>query len=247
RQLTKTRHNLDGHEKHLDQLFQNIQGLKTPEETQKTRERLRTHTQSLRETNLQLGKKIQLSSRELFQLRDELEKYQDHNRRDSLTGLINRRGLTKAMEVERIRARQNNTPFSLLLMSIDHFKELNGAHGPLVGDSFLKEFAKILKQNLRQNDIPIRFSGKEFMALLPETKLNGAMAAAGKIQKILRSKEWIIKESGENIGRVTVSMGAAVHDGKDTEDSLLQRVNQALKMAKTTGRNRVFSQDHLRN
>ena len=247
RHLAKTQHSLNGQDKHLEKLSNTLQKIHDQDDVQKAVAQLREGNQAMRETGNELVKKIQLSSRELFQLRDELEKYQDQGRRDHLTGLLNRRGLAKVMEVERIRARQNNTPFSLVLINIDHFKELNGTHGPLVGDSFLKELAKILKKHLRQNDIPIRFNREEFMALLPETQLNGAMAAAGKIQNILRSKEWLIKGSGENIGRITVSMGVAVHEENDTEDSLIQRANQALKMAKTTGRNRIFSQAHLQN
>jgi len=113
-------------------------------------------TKSLIKSGSKLQKRMKISSADLQQLYRELEKSQKEAQTDALTGLINRRGLEKRFELERIRAKQNNIPFSIIMVDIDYFKKVNDNFGHLVGDSLLRGISQILKAQLRRNDIAAR-------------------------------------------------------------------------------------------
>lgn len=88
------------------------------------------------------------------------------------------------------------------------------------------------------------YGGEEFLILLPESDLAGAGAVAGKIQKGLSTKEWKLKESGESMGSITVSMGISIYAMNESGDAMIKRADDALYMAKTSGRNQIVTQDH---
>jgi diguanylate cyclase len=202
-------------------------------------------TKALITSGSTLQKRMKISSADLQQLYRELEKSQQEAHTDALTGLINRRGLEKRFELERIRAKQNNLPFSVIMIDIDHFKRINDTYGHLVGDSLLRGISTILKNQLRRKDIAARYGGEEFLILLPESDLAGAAAVAGKIQKGLSTKEWKLKESGESMGTITVSMGISIYAMNESGDTMIKRADDALFMAKRAGRNRVVTQAAL--
>ena len=188
---------------------------------------------------------MKISSEDLKQLHQELEKSQQEAQTDALTTLINRRGLEKRLELERIRARQNDSPFSIIMVDIDHFKKVNDTFGHLVGDSILRSLAHMIKAHLRRNDIAARYGGEEFLILLPETGIEGAKAVGEKIRKALSTKEWKLKENGKNIGRITVSMGISLYKFNEPEESLIKRADDALYLAKNNGRDQVVTQKEL--
>lgn len=198
---------------------------------------------------LQSGKRLQtrmkISSEDLKQLQQELEKSQQEAQTDALTGLINRRGLEKKLEIERIRAKQNDLPFSIIMVDIDHFKQVNDTFGHLVGDSLLRSIAHLIKTHLRKNDIAARYGGEEFLILLPETGVEGATIVAQKNRKTLATKEWKLKQSGETMGKITVSMGISLYRFNEPEESLIKRADDALFMAKNKGRDQIITQEEL--
>jgi len=202
-------------------------------------------TKTLVNSGSKLQARMKISSSDLKQLHLELEKSQKEAQTDSLTGLINRRGLEKRFELERIRAKQNNNIFSIIMVDIDHFKKVNDTFGHLVGDSLLKGISQILKNQLRRNDLAARYGGEEFLILLPETDLAGAGAVAGKIQKDLSTKEWKLKESGKSMGAITVSMGISIYAMNESGKDMIKRADDALYMAKNTGRNKILTQASL--
>ncbi|MCF6249321.1 MAG: GGDEF domain-containing protein, partial [Desulfobacula sp.] len=204
-------------------------------------------TKSLVNSGKRLQTRMKISSEDLKQLQKELEKSQQEAQTDNLTNLINRRGLEKKFELERIRARQNAAPFSIIFIDIDHFKKVNDTFGHLVGDSLLKSIAKLLQSQLRKNDIAARFGGEEFLILLPETGIEGAKAVGQKIRGALSTKEWKIKDTGKSMGKVTVSMGIALYKFNESEKALIKRADDALYLAKQNGRDKIVSQDELVN
>jgi diguanylate cyclase len=202
-------------------------------------------TKELVDSGKRLQTRMKISSDDLRQLQQDLEKSQQEAQTDALTSLLNKRGFEKRFELERIRAKQNETPFSLIMVDIDHFKKVNDTFGHLVGDSLLKSIAAMLKSQLRKNDIASRYGGEEFLILLPETGIDGAKAAGQKIRDILASKEWKLQETGETMGKITVSMGIALYKLNEPEEVLVKRVDDALYLAKNRGRNLVVTQDEL--
>ena len=243
--VSKADGDLTGHGKNLGDLAEQISEAHDYNDMRNIVDQMIIETKALVKSGRRLQTRMKISSDDLKQLHQELEKSQQEAQTDSLTLLINRRGLEKKLELERIRARQNDSPFSIIMVDIDHFKRVNDTFGHLVGDSLLKSIAYMLKEHLRRNDIAARYGGEEFLILLPETGIDGAKAVAQKIRKTLSTKEWKLKESGESMGKITVSMGIAIYKFNEPEESLIKRADDALYLAKNKGRDQIITQEEL--
>ncbi|MBS4031548.1 MAG: diguanylate cyclase [Clostridiales bacterium] len=157
---------------------------------------------------------------------------------DELTGLGNRRLLRQEMERELRRADRYDRNFSLLMADIDFFKRINDTYGHLDGDQVLKQLAEIVHDHVRDIDTCIRYGGEEFLVILPETDLDGAVAVAEKIRGTV---EQAVFQIGRNKIQITVSLGIAVYPiHAVTDEALLQRADDALYHAKINGRNRIY-------
>ncbi len=157
---------------------------------------------------------------------------------DALTGLLNRRALDERLKIEQQRTQRYGKAFSLLLLDIDHFKKTNDSHGHVAGDAVLKAFAAILVQQTRDLDSVARYGGEEFVVVLPETAGGGAKVVAERIRKAVSSTPFALPD-GHEID-ITVSIGIACfpHSAGNIE-AMLERADQALYLAKNTGRNRI--------
>lgn len=244
--VLETEGDLAGHGTSLRGLAEQIREVRDYEGIKIIVDKMILETKALVASGSTLQKRMKISSADLNQLQAELEKSQAESQTDALTGLLNRRGLEKRLELERIRAKQNRSPFSIILLDIDHFKRVNDTYGHLVGDSLLRGISQILKAHLRKNDMAARYGGEEFLILLPETGLEGAGAVAGKIQKVLYTKEWKLKETGQSMGCITASMGISLYAMNESETALFQRADDALYLAKNTGRNKIVFQTSLK-
>ena len=243
--VSETEGDLSGHGKNLGDLADQIGEAHDYNDIKKIVDEMIVETKALVKSGKRLQTRMKISSDDLRQLHQELEKSQQEAQTDALTSLINRRGLEKRLELERIRARQNDSPFSIIMVDIDHFKKVNDTFGHLVGDSILRSLARMIKDHLRRNDIAARYGGEEFLILLPETEIEGAKAVGQKIRKALSTKEWKLKKNGDSIGRVTVSMGVALYKFNEPEESLIKRADDALYLAKNNGRHQVVTQQEL--
>lgn len=169
-------------------------------------------------------------------LHDAYEKLEIIATTDPLTGLFNRREITKKLEEEQIRFDRNNNPFSVLIADIDFFKKVNDTYGHNYGDFILKSVANILKTTSRKQDSVSRWGGEEFLLLLPETDISGAALLAEK----LRSKiENMIFDDGEFQIKVTLTFGVNVYDKVENIDSLISKADSALYEGKQKSRNCV--------
>jgi diguanylate cyclase (GGDEF)-like protein len=164
-------------------------------------------------------------------LRLEFEHLASH---DSLTNAFTRRYMNDAFQRELERCRRHGHVTSLLLIDIDHFKEINDSYGHQHGDKVLIEFVAQVEALLRRPDQLGRFGGEEFMLLLPETPLNEALVVAERIRAMV--------EQSRATPRFTISIGVTSRrDDTDTLDTMLSRADAALYQAKAKGRNRVES------
>ncbi len=165
---------------------------------------------------------------------DELER-QAHS--DYLTGVDNRRFFMEKAELEISRSNRYDSSFSLLMIDIDHFKDINDRYGHKTGDLVLQEFAKICLENLRDIDLFGRIGGEEFAAMLPETGLNDAAEAAERLRSSIQNH--VVNAADDSEIRFTVSIGIACKtDTKRTLDSILADADKHLYKAKASGRNR---------
>ncbi len=152
---------------------------------------------------------------------------------DKLTGAMNRSRIDEVLFQEMTRAKRYRNPLSMILMDLDHFKQVNDNHGHLVGDEVLKTVVAVIQQNIRAADALGRWGGEEFLLLLPETDLTGALEVA---EKVCRS---IANCALNQVGRVTISCGVAQMRATDSADDLIKRADDALYEAKHRGRNQV--------
>lgn len=156
---------------------------------------------------------------------------------DALTGCLNRREFSNIAEREALRARRYASKLSVMLIDIDHFRNLNELHGQDAGDKILQRLTALCCGALRNVDVFARWGGEEFIVLLPETDVEKAQIIAERLRK--ETMENAINHEGRQIA-YTVSIGIAGF--KDTESSIegpVARAQQALNEAKRAGRNQV--------
>lgn len=157
---------------------------------------------------------------------------------DGLTGVWNRRFFQMQFRQMLATATRFDRPFSLLMMDLDHFKEVNDTYGHQRGDAILVEFTQRVSAALREVDTFARYGGEEFICLLSETEFSGALTTAQKICDVIRSDPF--GSAGEPPIHLTVSIGVSAYpDHGDTFRRLVETADQALYRAKQGGRNRV--------
>ncbi len=160
---------------------------------------------------------------------------------DSLTELNNRRALEWDLPRQVKKARTDNTPLSLIILDVDHFKKVNDKYGHLVGDKLLKLLSNRIRNNLRVQDTAFRYGGEEFVIILGNTTAEEADSVAYRLNKIVGDSPFAI-DSTLTID-VTISLGTACLLANDDEKglNLLDRADTLLLQAKSEGRNRVIS------
>ncbi len=155
---------------------------------------------------------------------------------DPLTGVLNRYELQVILGNQLAQARRYGEPVSCLMIDVDKFKVVNDTYGHPSGDAALRQVAGILKEAVRGSDVVFRYGGEEFMVLLPDTMLEGAVALAEKIRMLTASHPF---GEGERIFFLTLSVGAAVLREGESGSDMIMRADAALYRAKALGRNRV--------
>lgn len=159
--------------------------------------------------------------------------------RDPLTGLFNRRHMEESLEREIRRLARLDSPLSVLMLDIDHFKQLNDTLGHDAGDAVLRELGMFLQNAVRSADIACRYGGEEFTLILPDASPSDALHRAETIRAGIHATSQI-QDRGRTIGPVTVSIGvAALPNHASTAEDLLRAADQALYRAKEAGRNQV--------
>lgn len=181
-------------------------------------------------------KKIEDAEKHINELTVKLDYISQVAQQDFLTGALNRRGMNEAIEREFDRADRHNTPLSLAIIDIDHFKKINDTMGHSTGDVALAHLAKVVKSIIRSTDVLARYGGEEFVILLPGSKEKDAVNVIANVQRNL-TKNFFMHDSN----RVLITFSAGVAERKNGElfDEVLPRADAALYVAKQTGRNRV--------
>ena len=161
----------------------------------------------------------------------------DNSVKDALTGCFTRGHAVDVIDAELRRARRSQTPVSLIMFDLDHFKDVNDRFGHLCGDAVLSAVGKRMKEVLRGSDLKCRYGGEEFLVLLPETPLHGARRVAETLRREIAERP--VPWSGEGV-TVTASFGLAqTMPGEVNVQAVIARADQALYRAKDDGRNCV--------
>ncbi|MDX1378228.1 MAG: diguanylate cyclase [Anaerolineales bacterium] len=158
---------------------------------------------------------------------------------DPLTGIYNRRFFDEIAGKELERAKRSASLLTIIILDIDHFKEINDTYGHLIGDQVLINLANIYQENMRSMDIFARYGGEEFIILMPDTSADSAHQTTERLRTALEETPLAIYEDKEIF--VTISAGIAVCDGHESVDvsTLLERADQALYTSKQSGRNKT--------
>ncbi len=174
-------------------------------------------------------------------LRDSVQQTMEMAIKDGLTGLNNRRYFDGHLSSAFEKAREGNRPLSLLIVDIDHFKQVNDTHGHDAGDDVLREFAGRISKIVRNLDMACRYGGEEFVLLMPDTDIQLACIVAERMRREIAAHPFVIHGGTKQIN-ITVSVGASCIEGaNDTSAALLKRADEALYLAKRNGRNQVVS------
>ncbi|WP_079573154.1 GGDEF domain-containing protein [Bradyrhizobium erythrophlei] len=185
------------------------------------------------------------STRELDAIRDSLSKSEERAKTDTLTGLPNRRALEEFFRKAQIAAMEKGEPLSVLLIDIDHFKKFNDSFGHGVGDQVLRLMASVLRERLRESDLPARYGGEELIAVLPGADLATCAAVAERIRRLISECRITRRSTQELLPSITVSIGVGQFQFGESMADLIERCDRALYLAKRNGRNRVVTEAEL--
>jgi two-component system, cell cycle response regulator len=204
--------------------------------------------QKVKQETLQHGDKIGIGEHILrFEFLDEIDR--EYHRQihrllshDDLTGLLSSRSFFSELRRESARAKAEDRPFCVLMMDVDHFKNVNDTYGHLTGSKTLEEIGFCITENLRSGDVAARFGGEEFAAFLLDAELGQALIAAERIRVEIEKESFSVIRQGKPSEKhhVTISIGVASFP-EDSSDviELVEMADSALYRAKREGRNRV--------
>ncbi len=175
---------------------------------------------------------------EVNRLNEALISYKRKSLYDALTHLYNRGAFEDFLNIQ-LSDRRNTSQdnLALLMLDIDHFKNVNDSYGHLVGDSVLTQLGAILIESLRREDVPARYGGEEFVILAPKTTLEQAGMVAEKLRGNVEAFDFKAGPAGHPL---TISVGLTVYQHGESSHRFIKRADDALYVAKQTGRNRIY-------
>jgi len=229
----------------LEQAGEKIKSISDPQKLQNYVTHLVKSTQSAVASNRKLESQLLESKKHIENLQSSLEAIRYESLTDELTTLSNRKHFENSIERVIEQAKESGRSFALLMTDIDHFKNFNDTYGHQTGDQVLRLVALAVKQNIKAQDIACRYGGEEFAIILPQEQLENAAELGERIRSAVMSKELVKRSTGENLGRVSISVGVATYHKADTVHSIVSRADEALYAAKNAGRNLVRTEKDL--
>ena len=186
-----------------------------------------------------LESKLQATSKEVTKLRDNLERVREEAMTDALTGIANRKRFDESLRKARRESESHGTPMSLVLCDIDFFKRFNDTWGHQTGDQIIRFVAGCLTRHAPETHVVARYGGEEFGIVMPGTGAEEAQQIAEKIRRTVESKKLLRKSTNEDLGNITISLGVATFQDRESMEELIERADTHLYQSKTEGRNRT--------
>jgi len=214
-----------------------VTSIKTSNDLQKVISEIADEATGLATISKSLKDELDSANHEMDQLRKELIQVRESAATDALTGLLNRGAFDNALN--HLIAKTDSPESCLVMLDLDHFKQVNDTHGHLIGDSVLKFTGNLLKKHAEPHHFSARYGGEELAIVMPDTTLRKSAEIAEKIRLALENSRLKKKNSSESIGKITVSIGISRLNKNDTFEDLIMRADKALYQAKETGRNKV--------
>lgn len=198
-----------------------------------------TATRQMEDHSRKLERKLEESKKKIEELNKNLDQVRSESRTDGLTGIHNRKSFDEHLKSLTDQAVETGSEVCLLLGDIDHFKKFNDTYGHQTGDQVLRLVARSIKNNVKGRDVPARYGGEEFAIILPHTNLRDTVKLGDYIREVIQGKELVKRSTGESLGTVTMSFGAARYVAGESPQELIKRADACLYAAKRGGRNQI--------
>jgi diguanylate cyclase len=234
--------NVEHHNTEIHENAEEVDRLHVPEEMETIKHTLLHHMTTLLASNERLQEDLVCTRYRLEEQAQEIDSARQEARRDELTSVANRRALNEKLHLLLDGWRRQQEPFVVILADLDQFKWVNDSHGHQAGDRVLKAAGDGLRRLAREGDFVGRYGGDEFAILLPGTDRDLGMELARALCSGIADNSFAVAVRG---GEVTISfsMGVAVPHEGETDESILQRADQAMYRSKRTGRNHVVCEE----
>jgi diguanylate cyclase len=198
--------------------------------------RMLVETKRMVESARGLDGDLRGASREVQDLRNDLEEARRQAMSDPLTSVANRKAFDERLAKEMAAANESGSDLALVLLDIDHFKRFNDSFGHVIGDEALKLVAHALVAGVKGRDMVARYGGEEFAVILPATSIAHALGLANGLGAAVKGRRMLLKSTGRDLGRITVSLGVARYRPGESASDLVRRADAALYAAKNRGR-----------
>ena len=202
-------------------------------------------TGAMQKRNEVLERDLQKSTEEVVILRRDMEAIQRDAQTDGLTNIANRKRFDASLREAVAAAAEDGKPLCLILADIDHFKKFNDLYGHQMGDQVLKLVGRTLRDCIREGDLPARFGGEEFAVILPNADLAEAAEIGDRIRKTIATRRIVRRDSKVELGAITTCIGVALYQKGEPIPALIDRADEALYVAKRTGRNKVVTEEQM--
>ncbi len=231
----------------LDECVERLQRAQSLHEVQEIRELLLQQTKGLQARTRQMVEDVQQAreqvddaNKKVETLKKQMEKVKQEIIIDPLTRTYNRRAYDEKLKLEMMGYQRYGRPTALVIIDIDHFKQVNDTYGHRTGDGVLRILSDVMKKEIREIDVLARYGGEEFALILPHTPYRNALDVAERIRQKVEVSRFTYK--GKPFS-VTISLGVGSLKEDDTLEDYVERVDKALYRAKNAGRNRVVGEE----
>jgi len=238
REIQSSSNGLANYGEQLDNFADTADGLSLPD-LQSTVRNVIAETKSMAEQSHQLNDSLKNASDEISALKLRLEQVESETLTDPLTGIANRKKFDTELRLATGNSKKSNSKLCLIMSDIDHFKNFNDEHGHVFGDQVLKLVAQTLDGGVKNNAVAARYGGEEFGIILPGTSLEHAAKLADSLRTSVSEKKLVKRNTGADVGRITMSFGVAQFSDGESIDDLIARADTALYQAKNAGRDQV--------
>ena len=185
--------------------------------------------------NEEMRSKAEATEKRLLEQSKTIEQLKSRLRRDPLTGLLNRHALFSDLQKELSRCKRYGYPFSVIMIDIDDFKDINDTYGHITGDKLLKKLSQILEKSVRDTDSVYRYGGEEFTVLCTHTDCEAAFLLGERLRQKVSRYRFVPEDDTKTI-TITISLGVTQAVKDDSQETLIRRADEALYNSKASGK-----------